>query len=127
MQGRERAVEVSGIIWIAILATYVVGLFPSAIWAVRQCAEIGRCQGANSRVGARSSRSGCRYYHGMNCWRPADQAMAADLKALPVALVWPAIIAGLIILRQARKKPSRRMLEAQITQLEREAGIEATS
>lgn len=110
-----------------LLAAYVAGIFPAAVWAVRQSAEAGHCH-QESRPGRVADHhwrqvSNCRSFHHAQCWRPSERVEYGDLKAAPLALIWPALAIGVAVLRQANKKPSRRMLEAQIARLERENGM----
>lgn len=115
-----------------LLGIYVVGLFPAAARATRWHASRGHCHhedrfGGRDRYNHADARW-CGQFHRPECWRSDAEVQVRDLRATPLALIWPLALLGVLILAQARKRPAgHHDLERSISDLERELGIEGDS
>ena len=111
----------------AVMAVYAVGLFPAAVKTARWSATSHTYCHQESRSGAifkSPNQHHCATYCKPGCWRSDGIPTFRDLRVTPVALIWPLLGLGVMILRQAGKVPPKQAdLQSEIARLEKELGI----
>lgn len=105
-------------------AVYAFGWARTAVtWALAS-AETPFCHSENSSK-YKFSRGYCQLYCRPGCARGDEPDYFDAIEGCLVALFWPLLLLPDLVLRSARRKPSRSSLEKQIADMERELGMSA--